>query len=105
MVVREKKTVLCEFTDYAGNFQQITRQLFPYIEKNKKKSFQTSEYFFHCIDDDGMTFLCMADEKTERKVAYAFLEDLKKTFYNKFNMLEIQNARSYELEFAEEIKK
>ena len=47
----------------------------------------------------------MANEETERKVAYAFLEDLKKTFYNTFNLTEIQNARSYELNFADQIKK
>ena len=105
LIVREKKTVICEHTEYAGNFQQITRQLFPHIEKNGKKSFQTSEYIFHCIDDDGISFLCMTDDKHERKPAYAFLADLKKTFYNKFNMLEIQNAGSYELEFGEEMSK
>ena len=104
LIIRETKTVLCEHTDYAGNFQQITRQLFPYIERNKKKSFQTKEYTFHCIDDEGITFLCMADEKTERKVAYAYLTEIKNVFYNTFDSLEIQNARSYELDFAETIK-
>ena len=104
LVVREAKTVMWEYTDYGGNFQQITRQLFPYIDKNKKKSFQTNEYFFHCIDDEGISFLWMADEKTDRKVAYAFLEEMKKAFYNTFNTLEIQNARSYELKFSDQIK-
>ena len=47
----------------------------------------------------------MANEETDRKVAYAFLEDLKKTFYDSFNITEIQNARSYELNFSEQIKK
>ena len=47
----------------------------------------------------------MANEETSKDVAYAFLGDLKKTFYSKFNLLEIQNARSYELEFGDEIKK
>lgn len=77
LIVRERKTVLCEFTDYAGNFQQITRQLFPYIKKNKRISFQTSEYVFHSIDDEGISLLCMTDEQTTRDVAYAFLGDLK----------------------------
>eukprot|EP00344_Euplotes_crassus_P009647 CAMPEP_0197008730 /NCGR_PEP_ID=MMETSP1380-20130617/46698_1 /TAXON_ID=5936 /ORGANISM="Euplotes crassus, Strain CT5" /LENGTH=169 /DNA_ID=CAMNT_0042429511 /DNA_START=145 /DNA_END=655 /DNA_ORIENTATION=- len=70
-----------------------------------KKSFQTNEYFFHCVDDEGISLMCMSDEQTERNVAYAFLMDLKKTFYNKFTLLEIQKAKSYELEFADEIKK
>ena len=105
LVVKEAKTVLWDFTEFGGNFQQITRQLFPYIDKNKRKSFQASEYYFHCIDDEGITFLCMANEETDRKVAYAFLEDLKKTFYDTFNITEIQNARSYELNFSEQIKK
>ena len=105
LVTRDNKTILSEYSDYSGNFQQTVRQLFPHIDLNKKKSFQANEYNFHCIDEDGITFICMTGEDTERKMAFAFLADLKKTFYNAFTSQQIQAARSYELEFAETISK
>ncbi len=57
------------------------------------------------MDEDGITFMCMADEETDRKLAYAFLTDLKKTFYNNYTSLQMRGARSYELDFAETIQK
>ena len=79
--------------------------MFKYIKVNQKKTFQANEYFFHCMDEDGISFICMASEDTERKLAYSFLADLKKTFYNAFTTIQIMDARSYELEFAETIQK
>ena len=47
----------------------------------------------------------MTGEDTERKLAYAFLTDLKRTFYNSYSVHQIKEARSYELPFAEAIQK
>ncbi len=103
LVVRQQQTVLSEYTEYSGNFQQTVRELFKLIERDTKKSFQAQQYFFHCLDEDGITFICMAGEDIERKMAYRFLYDLKKTFFHSYTAEEINKARSYELEFAETI--
>jgi hypothetical protein len=38
LIARSSDVVLCEHTDYAGNFQQITRVLMRKIKKNMKYS-------------------------------------------------------------------
>lgn len=41
LIAKEPDVVLCEYTDYSGNFQQITRIL---LRKIKKESKYTIDY-------------------------------------------------------------
>ena len=43
VIVKKRDVVLCEYTDYSGNFQQLTRQLFSKIEPDSKKTFELEE--------------------------------------------------------------
>jgi len=36
--------------------------------------------FHYCTSNNGLTFLCMADESSKRRVPFAFLDDAKKGF-------------------------
>ena len=36
VIARSKKIVLCEYTDFTGNFPQITISLLPKVKSNKK---------------------------------------------------------------------
>ena len=42
------------------------------------KTWELDEFFFHFINDDGITLLCMTDKEYKRKQAFAFLQDLRK---------------------------
>ena len=57
---------------------QIPQQLLPRIELNTMKTWELDEFFFHFINDDGITLLCMTDKEYKRKQAFAFLQDLRK---------------------------
>ena len=57
------------------------------------------------LDDDGISYICMTSEDTEWKIAFTFLNDLKRTFTNTYTPMQIMEARTYELEFAEQIQK
>jgi vesicle-associated membrane protein 7 len=37
-------------------------------------------YLFHYIVSDGYVYLCMADEDFPRRIAFAFLDDMKQRF-------------------------
>jgi vesicle-associated membrane protein 7 len=37
-------------------------------------------HIFHYIVDDGITYLCLADEEFGRRIAFAFLEDVRNRF-------------------------
>lgn len=45
----------------------------PRIEANTMKTWELDEFFFHYINEDGITLLCMTDKEYKRKQAFAFL--------------------------------
>ena len=59
-------------------------------------SYVYDQHVFHYIVDGGMTFLCMATEETRRRVTFAFLEDVMKTFREKYVEVE-QTALAFSL--------
>mmetsp|Transcript_77661 Transcript_77661/g.107401 ORF Transcript_77661/g.107401 Transcript_77661/m.107401 type:complete len:91 (+) Transcript_77661:22-294(+) len=82
LVAKDPEVVLSDYTSYEGNFQQICMQLLNKVEAYSKKTFETEEYFFHYINEDGLTCFCMTNKSFNKKVAFAFLCDIKKTFLN-----------------------
>lgn len=44
------------------------------------KSKILSSYFFHYVDNDSITYLCLTDAIFPKKTAYQFLNDLKSLF-------------------------
>ena len=65
------------------------------IEPDTKKTFELEEFLFHYINEDGLTILCMSDKQIQKKIAFAFMQDLRKTLLNTYNPREIDNARAY----------
>jgi hypothetical protein len=65
------------------------------IETDTKKTFELEEFFFHYINEDGLTVLCMSDKKVNKKVPFAFMQDLRKTLLNTYSAREIENAKAY----------
>lgn len=62
LIAKKLNIILCDYTSYSGNFQQYTMQLINRIEPDQKKTFELEEYFFHYINADGLTVLCMTDK-------------------------------------------
>lgn len=51
-------------------------------------SYVYDKHIFHFIVDNGMTFLCMADEAMKRRIAFSFLEDIKSSWREKYASVE-----------------
>lgn len=62
LVAKRPNIILAEFTEYNGNFQQITMQLMQRITPDTKKTFELEDFLFHYINEDGLTVLCMTDK-------------------------------------------
>jgi hypothetical protein len=43
------------------------------IQENAMKTFELEEFYFHYINEFGISVLCMTDKKFEKKLAFAFL--------------------------------
>ena len=89
--------ILADYTSYSGNFQSTAAQLLERITENTKKTFELDEYFFHYINEDGISVLCMADKKMNRKHCFAFLQEIKKTIIEDYTQRDLMNAKAHAL--------
>ena len=96
-LISRRKDVMAEYTASSGNFPTVTRVLLSKIpDSDSKMSYVYDAHVFHYIVDQGITFLCMADESTKRRITFAFLEDIKKLWREKYGSVE-QTALAFSL--------
>ena len=74
--------VLTENTTRSGNFTTVTRVLLGKINpaSDGKMSYIYDDYVFHYMVEDGLTYLCLADEQQKRRIPYLLLIDIKEKF-------------------------
>ena len=97
LVAKRDGVVLADFTSYQGNFQEYAQKLMERIQENTMKTFELEEFFFHYINDNGLSVLCMTDKKFNRKQAFAFLQDVKKALLEYYTQRDITNAGQFGL--------
>jgi len=80
-LVARGSTVLAEYTNTTGNFTTVTQSILDKIPStNSKMSYVYDRYLFHYVAENGLVYMCMADEDFGRRVPFAFLEDIKNRF-------------------------
>jgi len=80
-LVARETVILAEFTSTSGNFTTVTRRILERIpQKESKMSYVYDRHIFHILVEEGLTFLCMADEEFGRRIPFAFLDDIKNRF-------------------------
>ena len=80
-LVAREKNVLAEFTMSSGNFPTVTRVLLSKIlPHDSKMSYVYDKHVFHYVVSSGITYMCMSEQSCRRRVAFAFLEDIKRRF-------------------------
>ena len=77
LIARSTKTVLCDYTEFTGNFQQISLLILGRIKKDSKCEIEYNDYKYYYDDENDITFLCMC-ENFEAEVAFQYLSELKK---------------------------
>ena len=128
LIAKNFDLILTEYTEYTGNFQQISRILLYKIKINyNKNNIENSKglysikydnnYEFNYLIMDNLLFLCMAftdndikynnspikfsindNNNINHNLIWAFLFDVKKFFYTEYTSLEIDKFKSYELQ-------
>jgi len=85
-VVSRGATVLAEHAAASGNFVNVSRLILEKIanQAEGKMSYAYDRYFFHYSAGDGLIFLCMTDEQFPRRIAFAFLDDVKNRFLSMY---------------------
>ena len=52
---------------------------------------------FHYIEMKGVLTLCMADKAAPKKLAFTFLQDIRKSFEETYSSHDIEAAKGYSL--------
>ena len=95
-LVSREKTVLAEHTSTTGNFPTITRVLLGRIPpEDGKMSYVYDSHVFHYIVEDGITYLCMADEEFIRRIPFAFLDEVKAKFLDMYGLERAKTAIAF----------
>ena len=126
LVAKNFDIILSEYTEYTGNFQQITRILLYKIKANHFNNENNqgiyriqydNNYLFNYIIKDKIIFLCMCfnnignnynnapinystnnNNNINQNLICAFLLDVTKYFYTEYTPLEIDKFKSYEIQ-------
>ncbi|KAG0092208.1 Vesicle-associated membrane protein [Podila epicladia] len=80
-LVARGTVILAEYTSSSGNFTTVTEAILEKIPPNNSKlTYVYDRYLFHYICEDGLTYMCMADDSFGRRIPFAFLQDMKERF-------------------------
>lgn len=80
-LVARGNTILAEYTDRTGTFTIVTQNILDRIpNKDAKCTYVYDRFLFHYIREDGIVYLCMADEAFGRRIPFAFLQQIIKDF-------------------------
>jgi len=104
-LVARGPVILSEYTNTTGNFTQVTQAILDKIPPNNSKlTYVYDRYLFHYICENGVTYMCMADDSFQRRIPFAFLEDIKQRFLKAYSKDRIDTALAYGMnEFAKAI--
>jgi hypothetical protein len=97
--------VLSEHTEFAGNFQQISRILMRKMLKNGKSSINYDKYKFHYLFENNIAYLSLSDNTVKDEIVFAFLSEVRKNFLSTYTMAEIQEFHAYQLNDFNEVLK
>ncbi|KAG9307254.1 hypothetical protein G9A89_017082 [Geosiphon pyriformis] len=106
-LVARGPVILTEYTSSSGNFTQITQAILEKIPPNNSKlTYVYDRYLFHYICEDGLTYMCMADDTFGRRIPFAFLQDIKERFLATYSKDRANTALPYGMnEFSKVIAK
>ncbi|KAG0007402.1 Vesicle-associated membrane protein [Entomortierella chlamydospora] len=80
-LIARGNVILTEYTSSSGNFTTVTEAILEKIPPNNSKlTYVYDRYLFHYICEDGLTYMCMADDSFGRRIPFAFLQDIKEKF-------------------------
>eukprot|EP01091_Cochliopodium_minus_P020135 TRINITY_DN869_c4_g1_i2.p1 TRINITY_DN869_c4_g1~~TRINITY_DN869_c4_g1_i2.p1 ORF type:complete len:232 (-),score=41.00 TRINITY_DN869_c4_g1_i2:58-753(-) len=95
--------VLIEHAIKEGNFVTLANRMLsklPQDDHRKSYKDKTEKFIFHCMVQDGLTYLCFATIEHKTTVCYGFLEEIRKRFTSMFDKNQMLNARAYDPRYA-----
>ena len=101
LISRGSKTVLCDFSHYTGNFQQITIKILEYIKKGRKgKIIYDNNSIFYYSESSDIIYITLVKgdfDKIKDEHFFSFLLDIENSFKERYSLREIFQSYAYQL--------
>ena len=109
LISRGSKTVLCDFSHYTGNFQQITLKMLEYVKKGCKGkiTYDNNSIFYYCEKSDiiYITLVRGDFDKIKDEHFFSLLMDIENSFKERYSIREIFQSYAYQLkDFSRQIQ-
>lgn len=107
-VVARQDTLLAEYSSSSGNFSTVATRILAKIAltEGSRQAYAYDRHIFNYVVSGGLVFLCMTDEKFEKRLAFAFLDDVKRRWSVTFGQRGASAARfAMNDEFARVLQK
>ena len=109
LISRGTKTVLCDFSHYTGNFQQITIKILEYIKKGRKgKIIYDNNSIFYYSEKSDIIYITLVRgdfDKIKDEHFFSLLMDIENSFKERYSIREIFQSYAYQLkDFSRQIQ-
>eukprot|EP00877_Chromochloris_zofingiensis_P005730 jgi/Chrzof1/15158/Cz09g29140.t1 len=84
-LVARGSVILAEHSNITGNANLIAVRILEKLpQEDTRVSYAQERHMFHVLIQDGITFVCMAEESIGRRIPFAFLDDVKGRFFSSY---------------------
>jgi hypothetical protein len=104
MIAKSNGLTLAHFAQQKGNFQEVARALVRKMPPTGKNSWDSKEYSFFGVSEEGLVSLAMVETATKKERVMKFLNDMLKGFKEKFSSDQIYKAAAFGLKYDDEIR-
>ena len=101
LISRGTKTILCDFTHYTGNFQQISVKILEFVKKGRKgKIIYDNKSIFYYQEKSDIIYLTLIQgdfDKIKDEHFFSLLIDIENSFKERYALREIFQSYAYQL--------
>ena len=109
-LVANGKIILADTEKPAGNVKVLVKQILsklPEGDVEARMSYTHDSHVLHILTEQGLVFLCVADESYGRRKSFAYLEDMKNRFITSYGSraLSCKKKRKFDSAFGPILQK
>ena len=101
LISRGQKTILCDFSHYTGNFQQISIKMLDFVKKGRKgKIIYDNKSIFYYEEKSDIIYLTLVQgdfENIKDEHFFSLLIDIENSFKERYSLREIFQSYAYQL--------
>ena len=98
------EVIFVEYTDFSGNFALTANKILKACKDTKYTKYPANNYIFYILNCECI-FLVMCDRSYSERIAFSYLETIRKMFTSSFSEEKIMKGKMYEMmEFAPVLK-